>query len=255
MNEKHIAIRSKSIRRDMNYTTPGLGDRSHCMLLAYQYSTEYNVPVKIHLTSDKHGKQHKKTSWKELSEMVPVKYQVHDVCGLSEDGWLDYLTSKGIDAEIYYYKDTQHMHPMETTVPLEISQYLKKLVNVDPLPVGKDLNLPKKYVTQQWDSTDAGRNISPILLLTIQQKYESMGYELITIGGASKNKLLKDSLKHIGYAIANADFHIGGDSGMMHIAQLYKQYEDIHIYNNDGYKSHHFIRAVRNGSPLNLYLN
>ena len=49
--------------------------------------------------------------------------------------------------------------------------------------------------------------------------------------------------------MAKAKFHVGSDSGMMHLAQLYMNYEDIHIYDTDGsYKSHHLVRAINNGT-------
>ena len=49
--------------------------------------------------------------------------------------------------------------------------------------------------------------------------------------------------------MANAKFHVGSDSGMMHVAQLYMNYEDIHIYDSPGsYRSHHLVRAISNGS-------
>ena len=51
---KHIALRSKSVRSgDRPYTTPGLGDRSHSLMIAYQYGKAHNSPVTIHLTDDK----------------------------------------------------------------------------------------------------------------------------------------------------------------------------------------------------------
>ena len=68
MESKNIALRSKSMRSgDRPYTTPGLGDRAHSVLMAYQYSRAHKVPVTLHLTSDKYGKPHKKVSWKESS--------------------------------------------------------------------------------------------------------------------------------------------------------------------------------------------
>ena len=63
-------------------------------------------------------------------------------------------------------------------------------------------------------------------------------------------KILRESLPHIGYAMYHADYHVGVDSGMMHIAQFYKSYDQIHIH-NEGFKSHHLYRAVKNGSKLN----
>jgi len=249
---KHIALRSKSVRAgDRPYTTPGLGDRAHSVLLAYQYSKAHNTPVTLHLTSDKYGKPHKKVSWKELLQMVPngtVDIKVWDICNIPENKWLSYLAEKGYNAEIYYYKDTLHMHPNETVVPLEMSQYLVELPCLQPVAV--DLDLPKKYITVQWDSNDVARSMSPIKKAFIENQYRGQGYDIVVVGGNSNNQLLKESLHHIGYAMYHADYHVGIDSGMMHLAQFYKTYEQIHIH-NEGFRSHHLYRAVKNGSKLN----
>ncbi len=249
---KHIALRSKSIRSgDRPYTTPGLGDRIQSVLCAYQYGKFHNTPVTLHLTDDKWsvagGKisDKKKKSWKEILDLFPkntVYVQPWPVENLPEDEWLKYLKQKRIDAEIYYFKDTLHMHPNETVVPLEMSQYLKKPVMLKPI-----VNdwLPDQYITVQWDSTDAGRTLSPLLQEKIHSKYKG---EVIYVGGEGKGNF-KTSLAHIGLAMVNADFHVGSDSGMFHLAQLYMPFEKIHIYNKvGGYLSHHMVRAVSNGS-------
>ena len=104
----------------------------------------------------------KKKSWKEIIELFPdntVQVQPWPVENLPEDEWLLYLKQKRINAEIYYYKDTLHMHPNETVVPLEMSQYLKTPVMLEPKV---KLWLPDKFITVQWDSTDAGRTLSPV---------------------------------------------------------------------------------------------
>ena len=51
---KHIAVRSKSLRKDAPYTVPGLGDRLHTVIMGYNYSilnNHYVVPLKtiIHI--------------------------------------------------------------------------------------------------------------------------------------------------------------------------------------------------------------
>lgn len=249
---KHIALRSKSVRAgDRPYTTPGLGDRAHSVLLAYQYSKAHDTPVTLHLTSDKYGKEHKKVSWNELLKMVPnnlVDIKVHPICNIPENAWLSYLASNGYNAEIYYYKDTYKMHPNENVVPLEISQYLKELPCLEPVAV--KMNLPKKFITMQWDSTDVARSMSSIKLEGIKNAYRNLGYDIVTVGGDAKSDELKKSLHHIGNAMYHADYHVGVDSGMMHIAQYYKRYDQIHIH-NEGFKSHHLYRAQMNGSKLN----
>lgn len=247
---KHIALRSKSVRNNAKpYTTPGVGDRAHSVLIGYQYSVAHDVPVTLHLTSDKFGKQIKKDSWAELTKMAhgAVELKVWPVCNLPEEEWLAYLAKQGYDAEIYYYKDNVKIHPHETVVPLEMSQYIESLPCMEPLDV--PLTLPEKYITVQWD-TSPDRAISPITVMGIEEAYKSQGYQIVPVGGAAKIDELKYSLPHIGKAIAHAKYHVGIDSGMMHIAQFYKSYEDIHIHNY-GFKSHHLIRAVRNGSKLN----
>ena len=51
------------------------------------------------------------------------------------------------------------MHPNETVVPLEMSQYLKEPIMLEPVV---NAWLPDKFITVQWDSTDAGRTLSSI---------------------------------------------------------------------------------------------
>ena len=251
---KHIALRSKSVRAgDRPYTTPGLGDRVASLLHAYQYGRVHNTPVTVHLTDDKWsiagGKPSnmKKDSWREITALFPkdsVQVQPWPVDNLPEDEWLAYLKSMHIDAEIYYYKDTLHMHPNETVVPLEMSQYLRTPAMLKPT-VFPELSLPKKFITVQWDSTDPRRTLSPIVREGVHSKYEG---QVVYVGGEGEG-LLKTSLAAIGYAMHEADYHVGCDSGFFHLAQLYKKFEDIHIYNIiGGYLSHHQVRAVNNGS-------
>ena len=212
MESKNIALRSKSMRSgDRPYTTPGLGDRAHSVLMAYQYSRAHKVPVTLHLTSDKYGKPHKKVSWKELTEMVTgVDIKVWDVCNLPEEDWLKYLKDKGYEAEIYYYEDTFGMHPNEEKVPLEISQYLRELPELKPaisnmwLPIDGD-----KFVTMQWDSTDISRSMTPIQIEGVRRSYEDLGYEIVTVGGQAKVPDLKNSLKQFS-ANTKQVYHSGG---------------------------------------------
>jgi len=250
---KHIALRSKSVRSgDRPYTTPGLGDRVHSAMIAYQYGKAHNSPVTIHLTDDKwsiaggkpSGK--KKKSWIEILSLFPsdtLYLEPHPVENLSEVDWIKYLKSEGYDAYIYHYADTIHMHPNETRVGIEMSQYIKESPKLKPI-VDYDW-LPDEFITVQWDSTDSQRTIPEAMRKEIHDKYRCPA---LYVGGEGRG-LLKSSIPHIGLAMTNAKFHVGSDSGMMHVAQLYKNYEDIHIYDRPGsYRSHHLVRAISNGS-------
>jgi len=250
---KHIALRSKSVRSgDRPYTTPGLGDRCHSLLMAYQYAKAHNTAVTIHITDDKWSvaggvpSAKKKKSWIELMSLFPAEIiylEPHPVENLTEVEWIKYLKKKGIDAYIYHYEDTIHMHPNETRVGIEMSQYLKTLPELTP-SVSNGW-LPDEFITLQWDSTDSRRTLPENIRNKIHDKYKCA---VLYVGGEGKG-LLKDSIPHIGLAMKNAKAHVGSDSGMMHIAQLYKKYEDIHIYDTAGsYKSHHLVRAINNGT-------
>ena len=101
---KHLALRSKSVRSgDRPYTTPGLGDRVHSAMIAYQYSKAHNSPVTIHITDDKWsiagGKpsNKKKKSWIEILSLFPsntLYLEPHPVENLSEVEWIKYLKSE-----------------------------------------------------------------------------------------------------------------------------------------------------------------
>ena len=250
---KHFALRSKSIRKgNRPFTTPGLGDRVHSALMAYQYSKETNEPVTIHLTDDKWSiaggvvSDKKPKSWNEIIDLFPkgtLHLKNHPVENLPEEQWLDYLREDGYDAETYHYSDVMKMHPNDYVIGIDAYKLLRKA----PLLKSKDLShkikLPKKYVTVQFDTTDAGRTFSPLIQQGIFNQYEDEGYKLIPLTGSM-------SLEDIGYYLANASYHVGVDSGMLHMAQLYLPFNKLRIYNN-GYVSHHLIRAVNNGAILN----
>tara|TARA_B000000609_G_scaffold122261_1_gene96121 strand:+ start:518 stop:1255 length:738 start_codon:yes stop_codon:yes gene_type:complete len=243
MDCKHIAVRSKSVRSNDAYTTPGLGDRAHEVLKAHLYGKAHDCKVTLHLTKDKYGKPHKKISWNELLTLVPnVDIEVHDVAGLEEDDWLQYLKDKGIEAEIYRYKEIPTMLD-----GFEASQYFTELPCLPPPDIKQ--KLPKKFVTAQFDSTDPNRNSDLIRIEGLLDKFRLKGCEIVTVGGASKNAELRDSILHIAHAMHFAEAHVGVDSGMMHLAQFYKRWEQIHILTAQ-FTSHHLIRAKNYGALL-----
>ena len=100
---------------------------------------------------------------------------------------------------------------------------------------------------------DSGRQITPDEQQRIIGRYQDMGYHVITVGGDAQTPGIKNNLTHIGYVMSKEKGHIGVDSGMMHMATLYMKRENIHVYSKGGFVSHHIIRGVKNGMPLNKY--
>jgi len=255
---KHIALRSRSVRNpDKPYTCPGLGDRIHACTTAWAYGQAYDIPVTLHLTADKwKGGQfgNKPESWAEIVGLFPsgaISLQVHDLHNPAEDRWLAYLNGKGIDAELYCYRD--HMGQHESVAPLDISQYLKR---IPPLNAEhQDIELPERFITVQWDSNERKRTISKEQQRQVIAAYMAEGYAPVTVGGEATIKGLGWILKKIAYAMSKAELHVGVDSAFMHMAMLYMPHERIHLYNEpDGFYSHHALRARDNGARYNVHL-
>jgi hypothetical protein len=255
---KHFAIRSKSMRKgDRPFTTPGLGDRVHSAMLGYLYALDQNEPVTIHLTSDKDDKPHKQQSWGEIMTLFPegmLTYKVHDVANLRESEWLEYL--RDYDAVTYYYKDTEQYHPNDppSDVPTENLIDISALINRGyPLLKGNDayrMLLPDKFITTQWDTNDKGRQMQDVN--AILNNYRAQGVAVLIVGGKAEIPDLKE-IGWIGYTMSRAVAHVGIDSAMLHMASLYMKPENIHVYNDGGFTSHHLIRGVNNGMKLNAY--
>lgn len=254
---KHLVIPSMSIRKaDQCYTTPGLGDMVHTVLIGFLYGQEHNTPVTLHLTSDKWNRD-KPETYNSLLELLPankVFIKVHDVFGIPSEEFLKYVIDQVGSAETYSYQDYPHKYDSKNTI--DISKYLKVYPSLKSKDLSNELALPDKFVTAQWDSTADKRRLSDDQIQAIQHQYQKQGYQIITVGGLAKNLLLQRSLKHIGYAMSRAQLHIGVDSGFMHFAQMYLQPNQIHLYIKETTKkwSHHLSRARDNGCILNYYL-
>ena len=262
---KNIALRSMSMwRKGVPYTTPGVGDRIHAVLVAQKYADAHQCEVNLHLTSDKYGKQAKKDTWRQLSEMTGyrVKVTAWPVCGLSELDWIEYLRSKGIDdIQTYYYKDWVDLLPLgpiEGMDLIDADKYLVGSPGLEPVDCSQHIALPMKYVTVQWDSADQSRQLSPILKNKVENEYRMKGYDLVVVGGEARSQHLRTSLPHVGFCMAHSEGHVGIDSGMLHLASLYVPWNKLDIYNIigniQGKSSHHVYRFRKHGASLNTYI-
>jgi len=93
--------------------------------------------------------------------------------------------------------------------------------------------LPEPYVTSQFITRNIHSYIKPEYIKAIKEHYISQGYELVGVGADANIADLQgttNNIKHIAKVMSNAAFHIGRDSGMMHLAKLCIPVENIHVY-------------------------
>mgnify|MGYP001156995184 FL=1 len=252
---KHLVMRAYStIKKNFFYGAPGLGDRIHHIMLCYNYSLVENTPVTLHLTKYQWNR-HKPDSWPEIMSLFPegkVFIEKHlDHEPKDNKSFLEFVKNIGYkNAEEQIYDDfPQRFEPKEG---IHCSKYLKLFPNLTAKGQ-QDLSLPSSnFITVQFDSTSKNRMMKQKNRQQILAKYKN--YEKIIVGGESTNPLLKNSLAHIAFAMSQAKFHVGVDSGFLHMSQLYFDPEKIHIYTTrDPSKwSHHLRRGYNNGMKINL---
>ena len=225
---KHLVMRAYStIKKNFHYGAPGLGDRVHSVLTAYNYSVKENIPVTLHLTKY-HWNRHKPESWPEIISLFPdghVAIMPHlEYEPTSNQAFVEYVKNKGYkNAEGKIYAD--HPQRFEPKEGIDLTPYLQYFPQLTADDCSNDLNLPEKFITVQWDSTSKRRSMDSSWQSKILSKYKD--FEIVTVGGQAKNDYLRNSLKHIGYAMTKATHHVGVDSGFLHLSQVYFAPENI----------------------------
>jgi len=122
----------------------------------------------------------------------------------------------------------------------------KKLIN----------SLPEKYITVQFNGNLIRNKFDNDQEQRILKNYTDQGYSLVHIGKESQDNRFKGNsncLKNIMIAIQNAEYHVGIDSGMMHLAKCLKPADKIHIYSKNDHIGAMVYPLVQKGSKYNLY--
>jgi hypothetical protein len=206
--------------------------------------------VKLHLSGDKLNPR-KRASFEEILELFPspnFELGFHEELPKSNIQFQSYLKSMGIDALPYFYQD----HPgwREVRSGIEISTVLRKI----PLITAPTPEKESKIITSQWDTTGSRRKFSSSETLKILDRYRREGYEIITVGGEAEEDRYRESLSAVAQLMSKSAFHIGVDSGFMHLAQLFLPADRIHVYSKpQNFWSHHLFRGIENGMILNKY--
>ena len=117
------------------------------------------------------------------------------------------------------------------------SFYLTISKQIDIIPINTNINLqtnvdhPSKYVTAQWDAAQLYRRVDrwdSERIDNIESWYKHKGYKVIRIGGEGDYSKLEDIIP----IISKAEYHIGADSGMAHVAKMLLPIQNIHLYVN-----------------------
>ena len=87
--------------------------------------------------------------------------------------------------------------------------------------------LPKKFITTQWDAQQKFRQISGERIKQVEKYYKDQGCAIVHLEGDYVKSL---PLEDIWYILKRAEYHVGTDSGMMHMARLVLPPERLHIY-------------------------
>lgn len=230
------------------YTAQGLGDRVHLLTIAWSLSCHADEPVKLHLSGDKLTRE-KRSSFKEIFGLFPnPNFEIiyHEVFPESDQQFQNYLKDNGVIAESFYYGD----HPgwREKKSGIEISRFLKAIPLIFPPIIESD----SKVITSQWDTTGERRKFAPTEIVSILDCYREQGFDVVTVGGEAEDSLFRNSLSAVGQLMTRSAFHIGVDSGFMHLAQLFLPPNRIHVYTKpENFWSHHLLRGIENGMVLN----
>lgn len=135
-------------------------------------------------------------------------------------GWGYVHVNRPISGTVIEYSNTK-----DQKFYSDCSKQFEKIPPALNIPKTK-IPLPEKYITTQWDAKQKYRKLEPHRIGKIQHYYQDLGYELIDVGNGKMS--LDDTIA----IMAGADYHIGADSGMMHIAKFLMSIEKIHVYIN-----------------------
>lgn len=223
---KNIAVNALSRRSKRVWTTPGLGDRALILTFLANYIKKHDTDVCLHLNSS-HTANGRVAKWNEIVKLVPrVSLKMHNVKAMDDSAWLEYLRAVGVEyPSLYWFTETPTI-----SADILIHDYLKESPKLEAPDCSSDFDLPKKYMVEQWDSTDPKRRASAEQKQLIRQMFLDQGYELITVGGEATNDHAKYSLNHIAYLMANAEGFVGVNSGMFCMSHMYIDFDKIYYY-------------------------
>jgi ADP-heptose:LPS heptosyltransferase len=220
------------------------------MTIAWCLSNKFKQTVTLHL-HQLQSIERKRNSFLEILQLFPqghIQLQFHNLEPSSDFEFENFIRDSGINVRRIFYGDFPGWN--ENLIGIDVSPLLRRV----PLLSFSTETRKRKLLTSQWDTTGDKRRFKAEEVEEIISKYKSQGYEVVTVGGQSQQEKYRNSLLEIAELMAEAEFHIGVDSGFMHFAQLFLPPSKIHIYSKSGnFWSHHLFRGLKNGMKLNVH--
>ena len=256
---KNVVMRFWSTRiPDLQYSCPGFGDIVHSCLLTYLYGQAHGEAATLHIASHQYNRD-KPTTWNEVIKLFPkdtVFLKPYETNTMTDQAFLDLVLADHPNAELHYYKK----YPGKLQKPLTpffwVDDYLvaEKFPSLAADDLSASICLPESFATMQIDATSIQRRPTQEQVDQLYKKFADLGCEIVVVGGDAVDPALRRATG-AGYAMSRAKYHIGVDSGYLHLAQLYFQPENIYLYTNRNENAweHHLKMARDNGCHINEY--
>lgn len=256
---KHVVQRYWSTRiPDLAYSCPGFGDIVHSCLLTYLYGRAHGEPATLHIASHQYNRD-KPTTWAEVVDLFPaqtIHVEHHNTrSGTFTDlDFLQLVQKKYPEALLHYYRQYPGRLQKVIQPSFFIDDYMTNYARLPGIKPPEHIDLPEKFVTVQVDASSKKRHLQTDQLNKIFDKFRNLGCEIVKVGGQASDPRLRRAT-YAGYAMSKAAFHVGVDSGYMHLAQLYFAPENIFLYTNrpESDWEHHLKMARDHGCKINDY--
>lgn len=256
---KHVVQRYWSTRiPDLMYSCPGFGDIVHSCLLTYLYGQAHGQPATLHIASHQNNRD-KPQIWAEVLGLFPdgsVFVECHNTRqgSYTDRDFLHMVQKKYPDALLHYYQKYPGRLQQVIQPSFFVDEYMAKYARLPGRSTPQVLDLPEKFATCQVDASSKKRHLSPQQLQSIKAKFQDLGCEIITVGGQAQDPRLRTAT-YAGHAMSRAQYHIGVDSGYMHMAQMYFESQNIYLYTNrpETDWEHHLKMARDHGCHINDY--
>ena len=258
---KNLVLRSYNSRKaHKKFTNAGFGDQMHSIFCAFSIAMKDKVKINLHLDKN-HCNRNKLENYRDILTILPANIQLitHDKTFKSNKKFLQYVEEKGYANPMMWFYEPRPADKFDPKYWFNIHPYLNFMFKYyDPKilmthNIRENITAKKKFVTYQFDTTSAKRQTK--FKKQILQNYKKKGYELISLEETA-SKHWKNRTKMQMKYLSQSDFHLGVDSGLMHMAVYFLPLPRIKMFAPENTKmSIHLRNLINNGVTVNENLH